>query len=47
LEKHKEANEEKVIKAFKFQGMDNLSTFITEEEGLQEFVIAKVREILL
>lgn len=38
---------EAVTKAFKFQGMDNLSSFITENEELQAFLIQQVRDILL
>jgi len=47
IEKHQKENDERIEKAFKFQGMDNLSTFITEEEELQKFLIEQVREILL
>ena len=53
IQKHLKANEvdpedaEAVIKAFKFQGMDNLSSFITEQEDLQAFLIQQVRDILL
>lgn len=47
LEKHEKEQDEAIIKAFKFQGMDNLSTFITEQDVLQEFLIQQVKEILL
>lgn len=47
LEKHQAEQNENIIKAFKFQGMDNLSTFITENEDLQKFLIEQVRDILL
>lgn len=47
VKKHHDDNEEATVRAFKFQGMDNLCTFITENEELQNFLINQVREILL
>lgn len=47
VKKHHDDNEEAIVRAFKFQGMESLSAFITEEEELQTFLIDQVRETLL
>ena len=38
---------EAVTKLFKFQGMDNLSTFISDNQELQDFLIQQVKDVLL
>jgi recombination protein RecA len=40
-------NQEEVERAFKFNGMDNLSSFITENEELQQFLVQQVKDLLL
>ena len=40
-------NDEAVTKFFKFQGMDNLSTFISDNQSLQDFLIQQVKDVLL
>ncbi len=40
-------DEEAITKHFKFQGMDNMTTFLRENEDVQEFLYSKIKEILL
>jgi len=40
------SNEEEVDKFFKFQGMQKVTDFLTENEGLKDFLYEKIKEIL-